>query len=164
MPANAPASIDEPVQTPSNRSEPTPQTASKGLYLETYGCQMNVADSELITGVLARDGYRRVDDPAQADVVLLNTCAIREHAEQRVAQRVRQLIAERDGGRRLRIGLAGCMAQHHRDRLLDAAAGAASPSVIPTSDGRMSVVATSPSDCSSSSCVAPTSSGRCRSR
>ena len=84
---------------------------------------MNVADSELITGVLARDGYRRVDDPAQADVVLLNTCAIREHAEQRVAQRVRQLIAERDGGRRLRIGLAGCMAQHHRDRLLDAIPG-----------------------------------------
>jgi len=89
------------------------------VYIETYGCQMNLADSELIAGVLTRNGFRTVDDPGRADVVLLNTCAIREHAEQRVAQRVRHLIATRGAGGRVRIGLAGCMAQHHRERLLE---------------------------------------------
>src|SRR5256885_5036643 len=55
-----------------------------GIYIETYGCQMNVSDSELMLGVLGREGYVRMDDPAQADVVLVNTCAVRDHAEQKV--------------------------------------------------------------------------------
>jgi tRNA-2-methylthio-N6-dimethylallyladenosine synthase len=94
------------------------------VFIETYGCQMNVADSELIAGVLAARGYRAVASPELADVILLNTCAIREHAETRVAQRVRQLISERRrADRRVRIGLAGCMAQHHRDRLLEVVPG-----------------------------------------
>jgi tRNA-2-methylthio-N6-dimethylallyladenosine synthase len=98
-------------------SEPT-------VFIETYGCQMNVSDSELIAGVLAARGYRSVASPELADVILLNTCAIREHAEARVAQRVRQLIADRRRqDRRVRIGLAGCMAQHLRDRLLNAVPG-----------------------------------------
>ena len=92
--------------------------AGSTVYVETYGCQMNAADSELIGGILARSGYRSVSTPDEADVILLNTCAIREHAEQRVAQRVRALLAARRAGRRTRIGLAGCMAQHHRDDLL----------------------------------------------
>jgi tRNA-2-methylthio-N6-dimethylallyladenosine synthase len=100
--------------------EDGPPTA---FYLETYGCQMNLADSEVIAGVLAERGYAPVDSPERADVILLNTCAIREHAEQRVAQRVRQLIGLRRDGRRVRIGLAGCMAQHHRERLLEAIPG-----------------------------------------
>jgi tRNA-2-methylthio-N6-dimethylallyladenosine synthase len=94
------------------------------VFIETYGCQMNVSDSELIAGVLAARGYRAVESPELADVILLNTCAIREHAEARVAQRVRQLISSRRReDRRVRIGLAGCMAQHHRDRLLDVVPG-----------------------------------------
>lgn len=94
------------------------------VFIETYGCQMNVSDSELIAGVLAASGYRSVESPELADVILLNTCAIREHAETRVAQRVRQLISERrHKDRRVRIGLAGCMAQHHRDRLLEVVPG-----------------------------------------
>jgi len=97
--------------------------ASRTVYLETYGCQMNVSDSELIAGVLASKGYRSVDEPARADVILLNTCAIRENAEEKVARRVRQLISERRGSRSVRIGLAGCMAQHHRDRLLESIPG-----------------------------------------
>ncbi|HEY2775252.1 MAG TPA: tRNA (N6-isopentenyl adenosine(37)-C2)-methylthiotransferase MiaB, partial [Candidatus Binatia bacterium] len=97
--------------------------AGRTVYVETYGCQMNVSDSELIAGVLAARGYREVDAPDAADVILLNTCAIRENAEEKVARRVRQLISERRGRRRARIGLAGCMAQHHRDRLLDAIPG-----------------------------------------
>jgi tRNA-2-methylthio-N6-dimethylallyladenosine synthase len=97
--------------------------STRGLYLETYGCQMNVADSELILGALTSRGYRAVEDPASADVILLNTCALRENAEEKVARRVRQLISERRDNRRVRIGLAGCMAQHHRDRLLDSIPG-----------------------------------------
>ena len=101
-------------------SEPEAALATpRTVYLETYGCQMNVSDSELIAGVLASSGYRSVDEPTRADVILLNTCAIRENAEEKVARRVRQLISERRGSRRVRIGLAGCMAQHHRDRLLE---------------------------------------------
>src|SRR2546430_3486066 len=57
------------------------------IYIETYGCQMNVSDSELMLGVLAREGFVRTDDPAQADVLLVNTCAVRDHAEQKVLSR-----------------------------------------------------------------------------
>jgi len=99
------------------QSIPSPLPAGRRVYLETYGCQMNVADSELIAGVLAARGFRSVAEPGHADVILLNTCAIRENAEEKVARRVRQLISERRG--RVRIGLAGCMAQHHRERLLE---------------------------------------------
>jgi tRNA-2-methylthio-N6-dimethylallyladenosine synthase len=60
----------------------------KRVYLETYGCQMNVADSELMLGVLGREGYIRSEDPADADVMLVNTCAVRDHAEQRVIGRM----------------------------------------------------------------------------
>lgn len=104
-------------------THPASRDDARALYLENYGCQMNVADSELIAGVMRAHGYRNVGEPEQADVILLNTCAIREHAEDRVAQRVRQLIALRRPERPVRIGLAGCMAQHHRDRLLDTIPG-----------------------------------------
>jgi tRNA-2-methylthio-N6-dimethylallyladenosine synthase len=100
----------------SGLTAPDPQ--GRSVYVETYGCQMNVADSELIQGVLTASGYTATDCAETADVILLNTCAIRERAEERVAQRVRHFIGARRGGRRVRIGLAGCMAQHHRDKLL----------------------------------------------
>jgi tRNA-2-methylthio-N6-dimethylallyladenosine synthase len=58
------------------------------IYIETYGCQMNVADSELMLGTLRAAGYDRVERPGEADVILVNTCAIREHAEQRVYGRI----------------------------------------------------------------------------
>lgn len=103
--------------SPSTAAATSP--SSRSVYVETYGCQMNVSDSELIAGVLASSGYRSVPEPGRADVILLNTCAIRENAEEKVSRRVRQLISERRGTRRVRIGLAGCMAQHHRDRLLE---------------------------------------------
>src|SRR2546430_17181432 len=61
------------------------------IYIETYGCQMNVSDSELMFGVLGREGYVRTDDPAQADVLLVNTCAVRDHAEQKVLSRLGEL-------------------------------------------------------------------------
>ena len=95
------------------------EAPARTVYIETYGCQMNVSDSELIEGALASRGYHRTGEPARADVILLNTCAIRENAEEKVSRRVRQLISEHRSRRRVRIGLAGCMAQHHRDRLLE---------------------------------------------
>ena len=91
----------------------------KRVFLETYGCQMNVADSELMAGVLENAGFERVDRPEDADAILLNTCAIREHAEQRVIGRLgdfARLKSQRPG---LVVGVAGCMAQHLRSRLLD---------------------------------------------
>jgi tRNA-2-methylthio-N6-dimethylallyladenosine synthase len=87
------------------------------IYIETYGCQMNVADSELMLGVLAREGYVAVDDPAAADVVLVNTCAVRDHAEQKVLSRLGELQrCKRPGGV---LGVVGCMAQRLGPRLLE---------------------------------------------
>ena len=63
----------------------------KRLYIETYGCQMNVADTELMLGVLGREGYVQTDEPAEADVLLVNTCAVRDNAEQRVIGRLGEL-------------------------------------------------------------------------
>jgi len=88
------------------------------VYIETYGCQMNIGDTELIAGTLAEDGYVRVEDPALADVILVNTCAIREHAEQRVLGRLGQLQRYRKRRPDLVLGVTGCMAQRIGDRLL----------------------------------------------
>jgi tRNA-2-methylthio-N6-dimethylallyladenosine synthase len=89
------------------------------VYIETYGCQMNLADTELLRGHLARSGYTAAADPGDADVILLNTCAIREHAEQRIVGRLGALARHKLRRPDVQIGLAGCMAQHVRDRLLD---------------------------------------------
>jgi tRNA-2-methylthio-N6-dimethylallyladenosine synthase len=87
------------------------------IYIETYGCQMNVADSELLLGALGREGYVRTDDPAAADVLLVNTCAVRDHAEQRVLGRMGELKRyKRPGGV---LGVVGCMAQRLGPRLLE---------------------------------------------
>ena len=82
---------------------------TKRLYIETYGCQMNVADTELILGILGAEGYRRTDDPQDADVILVNTCAIRDNAEQRVLGRLGELQRHLRAGDVL--GVVGCMAQ-----------------------------------------------------
>jgi tRNA-2-methylthio-N6-dimethylallyladenosine synthase len=88
----------------------------KRIYIETYGCQMNVADSELMFGVLRRDGYARVEAPEEADVMLVNTCAVRDNAEQRVIGRVGELQRyKRAGGV---LGVVGCMAQRLGPALL----------------------------------------------
>jgi len=87
------------------------------VYIETYGCQMNVSDSELMLGVLAREGYVRTDDPTAADVMLVNTCAVRDHAEQRVLGRMGELKRYKRPGDVL--GVVGCMAQRLGPRLLE---------------------------------------------
>jgi len=85
------------------------------VYIETYGCQMNVADTELMVGLLGASGYRRVDAPEDADVVLVNTCAVRDNAEQRVLGRLGELQRHR---RACVLGVVGCMAQRLGPHLL----------------------------------------------
>ncbi|HEY3279424.1 MAG TPA: tRNA (N6-isopentenyl adenosine(37)-C2)-methylthiotransferase MiaB [Gemmatimonadales bacterium] len=87
------------------------------VYIETYGCQMNVSDSELMLGVLGREGYVQTDDPALADVMLVNTCAVRDHAEQRVLGRMGELKRHKRPGDVL--GVVGCMAQRLGPKLLE---------------------------------------------
>jgi len=91
----------------------------KRVYLETYGCQMNLADSELMAGVLERGGFSLVERPEDADAILLNTCAIREHAEQRVLGRLGDFARLKASRPHVVVGVAGCMAQHLRSRLLE---------------------------------------------
>jgi tRNA-2-methylthio-N6-dimethylallyladenosine synthase len=89
----------------------------KRVYIETYGCQMNVADTELMVGLLGREGYVRTEQPADADVMLVNTCAVRDNAEQRVIGRVGELQRyKRAGGV---LGVVGCMAQRLGPALLE---------------------------------------------
>ncbi len=86
------------------------------VYIETYGCQMNVSDSELMLGNLAAHGYDPVDSPDGADVILVNTCAIRDHAEQRVIGRLGELRRNMKPG--AVVGVTGCMAQRLGPQLL----------------------------------------------
>jgi tRNA-2-methylthio-N6-dimethylallyladenosine synthase len=91
----------------------------KRVYIETYGCQMNVSDSELMLGKLADSGYLSVDQPDGADVILVNTCAIRDHAEQRVLGRLGELKRHMKPGSV--VGVTGCMAQRLGPQLLEKA-------------------------------------------
>ena len=93
----------------------------KRAYVETYGCQMNISDGELMEGILVGGGYEIASSPEQADVVLVNTCAIREHAEQRVLGRISQLGALKKDRPALVIGVTGCMAQRMGEELLERA-------------------------------------------
>ena len=92
---------------------------TRRVYIETYGCQMNVADTELMLGVLGRSGYERADRPDDADVMLINTCAVRDNAEQRVVGRVGELQRFKRPGDVL--GVVGCMAQRLGSALLEQA-------------------------------------------
>jgi tRNA-2-methylthio-N6-dimethylallyladenosine synthase len=94
---------------------------SKTFWVETYGCQMNLSDSELMEGVLASGGYTQVASPEDADVILVNTCAIREHAEQRVLGRVAELNRVKRERPGTLLGVCGCMAQRLGARLIERA-------------------------------------------
>ncbi len=87
------------------------RAAQRQVYIETYGCQMNVADTELVLGMLHGAGYARTLDPARADLILLNTCAVRERAEERVFARA-SMLAEHKARPGVVLGITGCMAEH----------------------------------------------------
>ncbi len=92
--------------------------APKGLYLETFGCQMNVSDSEKIVSLLSDLGYRPVTDPALADLILLNTCSVRAKAESKVYDYLGRHRLRKLKNSRLIIGVGGCVAQQEGERLL----------------------------------------------
>ena len=91
---------------------------SKKLYIETYGCQMNVADSEVVASIMQMAGYEATDVEADADAVFLNTCSVRENAENKIYHRLDTLHAEQKKGRRLILGVLGCMAERVKDDLI----------------------------------------------
>ena len=90
------------------------------VYIETYGCQMNVNDSEVILSILQDAGYALTDDIAQADVILANTCSIRDNAEQRIWGRIDQFKIQKKKRPGVVIGIVGCMAERLKDKLLEA--------------------------------------------
>lgn len=91
----------------------------KKLHIETYGCQMNVADSEVVAAILKKEGFEYTKDINNADVILLNTCSIREHAENKIIQRLSELKKLRAVNERLLVGVIGCMAERLQERLFE---------------------------------------------
>ena len=90
----------------------------KKLYIETYGCQMNVADSEVVASVMKMAGYETTDSLDDANAMFLNTCSVRDNAEQKIIHRLEALNALRRKGRKLIIGVLGCMAERVKEQLL----------------------------------------------
>ncbi|MDR1811059.1 MAG: tRNA (N6-isopentenyl adenosine(37)-C2)-methylthiotransferase MiaB [Prevotella sp.] len=105
----------------SNRQEADFKSATeKKLFIETYGCQMNVADSEVVASVMEMDGYAMTDNMDEADAVFINTCSVRDNAEQRVLQRLEYIDSlRRKQRRKLIIGVLGCMAERVKEELLE---------------------------------------------
>lgn len=92
----------------------------KKLFIETYGCQMNVADSEVVAAVMSMDGYSVTDNYEEADAVFINTCSIRDNAEQRVIRRLEYFdVVRRKRNRKMVIGVLGCMAERAKEELLE---------------------------------------------
>ena len=91
----------------------------KKYYIETYGCQMNVADSEVVASVLSDAGYTPATGIGEADIILVNTCSIRENAEQRVWGRLDLFRAQKKKRPQVIVGVLGCMAERLKEKLLE---------------------------------------------
>lgn len=122
---NAKALVNEAVRiepvTGQSVASPFRATAAnpRKLYMESYGCQMNLADSEVVTAILQQHGFRLTNHPEQADVILINTCAIRDKAEQTVRNRLAQFNQVKKNKPALIIGVLGCMAERLKQQLLE---------------------------------------------
>lgn len=92
---------------------------SKKIYIETYGCQMNVGDSEVIFSILGKEGYERTESMDDADVILANTCSVRDNAEQRIWGRIEVFHKQKEKRGGVVVGIVGCMAERLKDKLLD---------------------------------------------
>ncbi|RYG31388.1 MAG: MiaB/RimO family radical SAM methylthiotransferase, partial [Chitinophagaceae bacterium] len=92
---------------------------NRKLYIESYGCQMNFSDSEIVTSILQKDGFDTTSDVSQADVVFLNTCSIRDKAEQTVRHRLQQINFHKKKKPEMVIGVLGCMAERLKSKLLE---------------------------------------------
>jgi len=91
---------------------------SKSFYIETFGCQMNVHDSEKISGTLKSQGYSETDNPGEADLIVFNTCSIREKAEQKFFSRLGRFKSLKKSNPNLKIAIAGCIAQRNGAKIL----------------------------------------------
>ena len=98
---------------------PPDRAMSKRVYIESYGCQMNLSDSEIVASILVKDGYTPVKTAEEADLVLLNTCSIREKAEYTVLQRINEMNNLKARNKDLKVGVLGCMAERMREDLLE---------------------------------------------
>lgn len=99
------------------------QGAGRKLFIETYGCQMNVGDSEIVVSIMQREGYVYTERLDEADVILINTCSIRDNAEQRIWGRLAEMKRYRRAKPGLVVGIIGCMAERLKERLLDGPTG-----------------------------------------
>jgi len=90
----------------------------KNLYIETYGCQMNLSDSEVVASIMEKDGYGITENIKEADVIFVNTCSIRDHAEKRVRNRIQEFKHLKQQNPNLRIGVLGCMAERLKETIL----------------------------------------------
>lgn len=95
---------------------------TKKVYLKSFGCQMNVRDSEVVKGLLVAGGYKLTDDPKRADVVLFNTCSVRKHAEDRVWSAIGNIVKSSLPDKKI-IGVVGCMAQNYKEKIFKRAPG-----------------------------------------
>ncbi|MFB6263954.1 MAG: tRNA (N6-isopentenyl adenosine(37)-C2)-methylthiotransferase MiaB [Bradymonadaceae bacterium] len=102
-------------------SMPDAEGEGRRVYIETYGCQMNLADSELMGGILEDTGFASADSLEEADVILVNTCAVRENAEDRVFGRLSQLLQYKHDDPDVVLGVTGCMAENLREKIFEQA-------------------------------------------
>lgn len=93
--------------------------AGRKLFVETYGCQMNVGDTEVVVALMQREGYVYTEDIGQADVILINTCSIRDNAEQRIWGRLAEMKRYRRAKPGLVVGIIGCMAERLKEKLVE---------------------------------------------
>ena len=94
-------------------------TATRKLYIESYGCQMNFADSEIVASIMRENGFATTSKIEEAELILLNTCAIRENAEQKVRNRLQHLVPFKNKRKNVKIGILGCMAERLKTKLLE---------------------------------------------
>ena len=91
----------------------------KNFYIETYGCQMNFADTEVVNAILMKEGLQPVQAAEDADVIFVNTCAIRENAETRVWNRLKEFRSLKKEKRDLTVGVMGCMAERIKEKIIE---------------------------------------------
>ncbi len=111
--------LDEAKQGEVTMIEPRGKGTGKKLYLESYGCQMNFSDSEIVASIMAEVGYETTSHPSEADLVLINTCSIRDNAEQRVRNRLNHFNGHKKRNPKLLVGILGCMAERVKEQLLE---------------------------------------------
>lgn len=119
MLSNSSKVLEEDRQGEATLLKDTGKANGKKLYLESYGCQMNFSDSEIVASILAKEGYETTGNAEDANVVLLNTCSIRDNAEQRVRHRLNHFNGLKKRNPKLVIGVLGCMAERLKSQLLD---------------------------------------------